>query len=117
MAFADNLQNKESIVLSTNYYFRIKDNAGQIWENPEIHIGLYAARSCLLRRQDHLYQSVSEMKEFFQRNTDRLVIVDECEREISWEQLQSNLLSSAPREGNLFIKDEDGYTWSVEDFC
>lgn len=103
--------------MSNNYYFRSKeDTCNVLGGSKEIHIAQYAARSCLLMRQDRLYKSVEEMESFYQNNKENLEIVDECNRTLTWEQLQNHLLSTGPRFGHRFIKDEAGFTCSTEEF-
>jgi PAS domain-containing protein len=107
--------------MSTNYYFRETDdhrNGEKLLNGVnEIHIGQYAASTCLLMRNDQYYQSVEEMEAFYRANSDRLIIVDECERILTWDQLYERLLSAPPRRGHRFLKDEAGFAWSTEEFC
>ncbi|MGV2887560.1 hypothetical protein [Paenibacillus taichungensis] len=103
--------------MSNNYYFRSTDGTNIILDGAtEIHIGQYAASSCLLMRQDKLYKTVAEMEAFYLKNKTLLDIVDECDRTITWEQLQTRLLSAGPRFGHRYMKDEAGYTWTDEEF-
>ncbi|RRJ54935.1 hypothetical protein EHV15_35790 [Paenibacillus oralis] len=104
--------------MSNNYYFRSTEDANNVLGGAvEIHIGQYAAHSCLLMRQDTFYKSVIEIEAFYLKNKDNLEIVDECDRTITWAQLQTRLLSAGPRFGHRYIEDEAGYTWSKEEFC
>lgn len=104
--------------MSNNYYFRTKEDNNHVLNGAaEIHIGQYAAQSCLLMRQDNFYKSVEEMEAFYLKNKEGLEIVDEYDRVITWEQLQRRLLSAGPRAGHRYIKDETGFTWSMDEFC
>jgi hypothetical protein len=105
--------------MSCNYYFReIPIDGAQILLKgvDELHIGQYAAGTCLLKRNAY-YKTVEEMEAFYRENADRLIIVDEAERKYSWEQLKEILLSAPPRNGHRFERDEAGYAWYDEEFC
>lgn len=75
-----------------------------------LHIGQCAYNTLLLERQDKFYRSVSEMKEFYLRNQDRLMIVAEHGYLYeSWEQFEQEVLSDPPRPG--IQKDAEGFAW------
>lgn len=103
--------------MSTNYYFRVKEEGDQTLGGlSEIHIGQYAAQSCLLMRQDKFYHTVDEMASFYFKHMNSVDIVNEYDQVISWELLQERLLSSGPRRGHLYFRDESNYSWTSEDF-
>lgn len=88
----------------------ILDEAGSL------HIGQYAAGTLLLKRNEKYYRSVSEMKEFYEKNKDRLLIVAEHGVQYTWEEFAEDILSDPPRPGSQFYRDEDGYAWESRDF-
>jgi len=117
--------------MSINYYFRdkiIEDlknkiidadspllNGTALDEIGIVHIGQSQLGWVgLLQRQPNLYSSVSEMKAFFENNADRLVIVDDDDQLITWEQLEKLLLSQdgEPRG----TRDKDGFYWLEGNF-
>ncbi|MBP1308983.1 hypothetical protein JOD82_002003 [Paenibacillus sp. 1182] len=79
-------------------------------EVKELHIGQYAFGTLLLKRNELFYSSVPEMKEFYTKNQDRLIIENEYGVVYTWEEFEKDVLSDPPRHGN-FIQDAQGYVW------
>lgn len=88
-----------------------------IGDSGTLHIGQYVnGASALLKYNPKHYTTVGEMKEFYEENKDRLVIIDEGEKVLDWEELEKQLLSAkGPLRGQF--QDSEGYCWTREDFC
>lgn len=85
-------------------------NEGDLDEVGVVHIGQSSTGWVgMLEAQPKLYSTVSEMKVFYEKHVDRLIIVDENDLLLTWEQLENLLLY---REGKpRGVKDEDGFYW------
>ncbi|MFF2532340.1 hypothetical protein ACFVS2_25860 [Brevibacillus sp. NPDC058079] len=92
-----------------------------IYEAETLHIGQSAYGTLLLKRNEHFYTTVAEMKKFYEKNKDRLSIVAEHGIEYTWDEFEKEVLSEPARTGNgifsdKIIRDKDGYVWATYDF-
>lgn len=71
-------------------------------------------------RQEGLYASVKEMKDFYEKNKDVYEIVNEYAVVLSWEELKEELIDWNGEKENLIgrdtYKDQDGYIWHRYEF-
>lgn len=105
---------KEVFVAYTHEYInKISDVTP--YDNGWIHIG---QRACgwvaLLQRQDELYRTIKEMKEWYKNNKDGYMIINEYNNELTWDELEQELLTWQGKERGK--KDNDGYYWEYGDF-
>lgn len=68
----------------------------------------------LLKRNLHLYSNVEELKQYYLDNQEELLIIDECEQEISLDELSKKLLyiGAYDEQGEA---DENGYRWTNDE--
>ncbi|WPS85622.1 hypothetical protein SMD22_00755 (plasmid) [Brevibacillus halotolerans] len=81
-----------------------------------IHIGQSACGTLLLKRNECFYKTITEMKQFYKRNQDRLIIVAEDGIEYSWDEFEREILSQPPRSGYGYHRDKDGYVWESREY-
>lgn len=132
--------------MSTNYFFRFDtrkamkeaidrwdfETVQDLFEENEIHIGKRSAGWVpLFESHPGKFTSVKEMKEFYENN--KVAIFEECERELTWEQLYEQLIcwnkdneaashldvkrATWFRNDQYFYKDPEGYEFSKREFC
>ena len=120
--------------MSTNYYFRDEkarytlNNLNILFLDEEIkeqllnkteklHIGQYAGGwAALLKKNDKYYTNVDEMKHFYEKNKDRLIIIDEYNSELTWRKLEIEFINQKGKSRGDMV-DKDGYCWSEGEFC
>lgn len=129
--------------MSTNFYFKIKakidikTNASEgidkiikekiealLEEVSEIHIGKrYSYWNSLFEKTEY-YSSVKEIKEFYEKNKENLIVVDECDREYAFEDLQEELFtwdktnseSHVEKNSIYYYLDDQGFEFAKESF-
>lgn len=129
--------------MSTNFYFKIKmdvkletnvakeikknieDKVKELIEElSEIHIGKrYSFWNSLFQKTDY-YSSVKEIKEFYEKNKENLIVVDEYNREYAFEDLEEELFtwnrenskSHLENDSNCYYLDEEGYEFLRNEF-
>lgn len=117
----DEIKNLEKDMDNIDIMFQLELNLvnveNMLGETGFLHIGQTAGSNApLLEVQSEYYKTVSEMKKFYEENKERLLILDECDVELTWEELEKNLLDKKGNKRGDFT-DEDGYCWSRNKFC
>ena len=88
-----------------------------IGDSGQLHIGqtVNGGAAPLLQQNTRYYNNVKEMKEFYEGNKDRLIILNEYDEELTWEDLKKELLNKQGSTRGDYV-DEDGYCWSRHEF-
>lgn len=130
--------------MGTNFYFKIKCELnfnipeGSIFrdelieklkwtldEATEIHIGKRSGGWYPVFQQTKYYSSVKEIKDFYHKNKDYMLIVDEYGREFTMDDLEDelftwNLDNPSARShigcGTMYYIDKEGYEFSKREF-
>lgn len=134
--------------MGTNYYFEVK-NTNEIIEKVrlvspfitnevlnkiqaelyEIHIGKRSAGWKPLFAKTSYYSTIDELKTFYNDNKDNLIIKSEYQNEITWEELEKELINWLPNGkthmdnldgywSDKYYIDNNGYQWTtISDFC
>ncbi len=94
------------------------ENATQISdEECLIHIGQFAyGWKVLLKTNNELYNAVSEMRSFYNKNKDKYEVVDEYGYVMTWEELEKEFLGLNEGKFRGDFEDKDGYCWSKSEF-
>jgi len=124
--------------MSTNYYFkdsREKEIEDYVNENafflkdfilPRLHIGKRACGWLPSFEKTEFYSNIKELEDFYIKNQDSLIIVDENENELSWDDLKNELINWNGGD-NISMKecnssnrfnyiDDQGYDWCSSEF-
>lgn len=131
--------------MSTNYYFRLKgiknnvtfpscsSNLINMIQNKmdiifegicEIHIGKRAGGYKPLFQKTEYFKSVADIRKFYSENKDCLTIVDEYNTELTFPELEEELISWCKGNRNArnncgeeyFYTDDEGYNFNEMDF-
>jgi hypothetical protein len=123
--FGNTKHQKGRINMGTNYYFvekeakKFLDNFVSMFQEdvevPMLHIG---KASCgwkgLLKRNENFYKTVQEMKKFYERNKDKIIIMNEYHEEVTWEELEEKLLDRQGMSLESDYIDDNGHRWAGE---
>jgi len=124
--------------MGTNYYFkdsREKEIEDYVNENafflkdfvlPRLHIGKRSYGWAPSFEKTEFYSTIKELEDFYIKNKDSLIIIDEDENELSWNDLKNELIdwnggdniSIPPRRNTTRFNyiDDQGYDWCSSDF-
>lgn len=120
--------------MSTNYYFKIDAEIKVYGELPInlieehvdkkdilIHIGKRSAGWSPLFKSNDYYTSVEELKKFYARNYNSLMIVNEYDEHITFARLKEELIDwghpqDRRHEDGLYYQDDEGYDFTTVDF-
>lgn len=129
--------------MGTNYYFKLKDThlnlsipnnvANILRENIEsvlkekleemiiIHIGKRSVGWHPLFQKTNYYNSVKGIEDFYNKNKESIIIINEYDEEFTFEELRKELIDWGKQEsqkhyGRGYYEDEEGYDFSEFDF-
>jgi len=124
--------------MGTNYYFkdsREKEIEDYVNENafflkdfvlPRLHIGKRSYGWAPSFEKTEFYSTIKELEDFYIKNKDSLIIIDEDENELSWNDLKNELIdwnrgdniSIPPRRNTTRFNyiDDQGYDWCSSEF-
>ena len=91
MEYIKNTLTDNKRILSSIKY-KMDNECNNIEYNSDIHIGQNAGDYVTLLREQPYYNSVPEMKKFYLSNKDKYIIIDEYDRELTWEELESKFI-------------------------
>ena len=93
--------------MSTNYYFSIESGC-KFCEDVEIHIGKRSVGWEPCFEKTKYYSSVEEIREFYKENKDAITIVNEYDEELTFEELEKELINWNKDRKDILLHDDIG---------